>query len=203
MAFPAVIRAFVCLVTPLAEAHVQRLHFVRHRHLLDFTVTKRAYLGYVLDRHPVIVENKALQMLFMREMDEIRHVVNLVPLRRFMLFPIFRQFLDSRLVSRDYAVTTHAFAGRRNPGHLAAPCIGMTIHTIDFVYIGVDVVWKLDGLGNILPVVSPHRWYGIGHLGLRRGHQQQKENPNDQTEEFWLAKAATPMTRFHGQPVIE
>ena len=172
MALPAVIRTFVGLVTALAETHVQRLHLVRHRHLLDFTVTKRAYLGYVLDRHSFIVENKALQMLFVRKMDVIRYVMNLVPLRRLTIFPIFRQFLDSRLVGRDNAVTTHTFAGRRNPRHLAAPCISVTVHAVDFVYIGVDVVGKLDGLGNVLSVISPHWRYGIGHFGLCYGRKR-------------------------------
>jgi len=144
-------------MAPAAKSHIQRLGFLGHLHVLDLTMTECTDFGDPLYRHGIIVKNKASQMFFVSKMDEVRDIMDLLPLGRLFLFPVLCQFLDARFVCGDDGVATHAFARRRNTGHLAASRVGMTVHAIYLVDFCMNVMWELDRLLDILALIGAHR----------------------------------------------
>ena len=89
MALPTIMWAVIRFMAAPTESHVQWLDLPRHNHFLNLTVAEGANFGYVFHLHALVVEDKTLQVLFMREMHEIRKVMHLLPPRWFVLFPIF------------------------------------------------------------------------------------------------------------------
>ena len=110
MAFPTIMGTVVRFMASHAKAHIQRLYFSRHHHILHFTVAKGTDFIRLLDLHSRITEDKSLQMLLMGKVHEIRHVVHLLPGRRYALFPILGELLDTGFVGCNNRVTTHALA---------------------------------------------------------------------------------------------
>lgn len=107
------------------------------------------------------LEVKTLNMALMVETNEIRQVMHLFPGNGLLVFPIFKQFLDARTIldAFNQIVTPHAFVETGNPGYIAAPRIGMTVHAVDLHASGMGIVWKLDGLlhhraQGIIPVTG-------------------------------------------------
>jgi hypothetical protein len=137
-----------------------------------------AHLVDTLNFHTFVIEYKPSQVFFMGKMDKIWHIVNLFPAWRFILFPIFSQLLNARLISGDHAVTTHTFTGRWYTRNFTASRIGMAVHTIDFIIPGMDIVRKFDRLFDVFTVISPLRWNRVRDCGIgyRRTHQGQAEN---------------------------
>ena len=182
---PAIERPAVSLVATPAKSHVEGFNLVCNRHLLNFTMTKRTYLVDTLYRHAFIIEDETLQMFLMGEVNKIGDVMYLLPGRRLTFFPVFGQLLDTFLIGGNDAVATHAFAGWRDTGHLAATGIGMTVHAIDLVYIRMDVMRKFDGLFHILSVIRTDRWYCVRYFGVRDSREQDKPRQHSNNQKSY------------------
>jgi hypothetical protein len=165
MAFPTIERPVIVFMTLTTEAHCQWFSLPGYSLFLDVTVTEGAYLINAFDRHAVIVEDETSQVLFMGKMYEVRYVMYLFPPRWFVLFPVFGQLFDPRFIRCDDTVATHTLTGRRNTCDLAASRIGVTVHAVDLVDLGMDVMRKFDWLLYVFPVVCPLGRNCVGDYG--------------------------------------
>ena len=87
MAFPTIKRPFIVFMTLATETHRQWFSLPGNSLFLDITMTKGTYLVDTLNRHAFIFEYEASQVFFVSKMHEVRKIVNLLPSRRFILFP--------------------------------------------------------------------------------------------------------------------
>src|ERR1022692_597446 len=157
VALPAVIWSVAGLVADRVElvilfmaadapAHRDGLDSARRGHRTHVAVAVAASLP----RRTFLLKDKALDMTLMIEAHEIRLIVHLLPGNGLLLVPVIKQKLDARLVfdGLDVLVTSDAFVEARNPGHRAAPGIGMTVQAVDPHFFHMNVMRKLDGLSN-------------------------------------------------------
>src|ERR1039457_3348662 len=157
VALPAVIWSVAGLVADRVElvilfmaadapSHRDGLDSARPGHRTHVAVAVAASLA----RRAFLLEDEALDMTLMIEAHEIRLIVHLLPGNGLLLVPVVKQELDARLVfdGLDVLMTTDAFIEARNPGHGAAPGIGMTVQAVDPHFFHMDVMRKLDRLGD-------------------------------------------------------
>ena len=91
-----------------------------------------------------------LDVPLVREMYEIRYVVNLDPGNRFSLVPVLGEFHDFRFFTRvrQAAMASHAFAYGRHTGGRCRVGIDMTMQTRNLVVRGMHSVTEFDGLNR-------------------------------------------------------
>lgn len=187
MTLPTVAGSAVGFMARDTPAHGHRLYLARHRHLPEIAMTSGTHRrdsvhGEILHQL-LVIKDEFLEVPFVGEMNEIGHVVHLLPGDGLAFFPILGELLDARLVGGDHAMTAHALAGWGNAGDLAAAAIGMAIKAVDLVDLSMDVVRELDGLFDHVTVVVARRGDRIFNSGgFRRGSARPDQEAADTQE---------------------
>jgi hypothetical protein len=127
-----------------AKAHRVVDHPLRHRHLLDISMTRRA--GDLRTDVRRMIESNV--RLFEKSIHTLpRHV--------FAAFGVISKRLDSgiRLVT-DVLVTAHAYVDARNARNRTSPNPGVTVVTADTNIQCMNIMRKFDRLPGLRPEVD-------------------------------------------------
>lgn len=187
MTLPTVAGSAVGFMARDTPTHGHRLYLSRHRHLPEIAMTSGTHRrhgvhGKLLYQF-LVIEDEFLEVLFVGEMNEIGHVVHLLPWNGLALFPILGELLNARLVGGYHTVAAHALAGGWDAGHLAAAAVAVAVETVDLVDLGMDVVRELDGLFDHVTVVVARRGNRIFNSGaFRRSSARPNQEAADTQE---------------------
>ena len=90
--------------------------------------------------------NFCQHVAFMREVNEVRQIMNLYPGNRLPILPVTHQKPDLGLLRRNLVMETYTFRNAWDSRGRRAVRLSMTIHTRNFVLTGMDLMAKCNRL---------------------------------------------------------